>query len=190
MGLADRLGTTGEKNADWHPPSEKNSLDDGNAHIYEMIEDKQPDSKTQAEERQENLESALETKLMESFQGEGSPFTAELVTREVVRTFLLDKPGESKPTSINSKINALQRHLEDLLGGGDLTVAIGEDGVINYLAFPGAKEGTKKTFEVPVQGSNKIVKLEFTPLVVQDSKNPGKVIVKKVLCNEIKLIEK
>lgn len=219
MGLADRLGATEEENADWHPPSDSNEdarihaqiqtdekgdffVDkDGNRidipKFEPVVEEKTmpaiakaPVPKTQAEVRTQNLEGALEAKLMESFQGEGSPLTAELITREVVRTFLFEKPDGSKPVSIESKINALQRHLEDLLGGNDLTVTVGEDNVVNYLAFPGAKDGPKKTFEVPIQGSNKIVTLEFTPLVVQDSKNPGKIIVKKVLCNEIKIIEK
>lgn len=214
MGLAERLGAT-EEDVNKFPPNEDARINEpiqsdengdfvvingkrvdipkfepvgGEKTVSAIAKESVP--KTQAEVRTQNLEGALEDKMKKLFQGEGSPLTAELITREVVRTFLLEKPGESTSTGIESKINALQRHMEDLLGGGDLTVSIGEDGAIDYLAYPGAKEGAKKTLEVPIQGSNKIITLEFTPLVVPDSKNPDKMVVKKVLCNEVKIIEK
>ncbi|MFA6424058.1 MAG: hypothetical protein WCV83_01960 [Candidatus Magasanikbacteria bacterium] len=157
--------------------------------------------------RRKNIEDALNDKLIELFQDKKSSTVVELMTREIVRDYLatINKndpnraPGQrgflikkSPSNSVEAQAISVQQHLEMLLGSGSLVMMGEVGGKMEYAGFSGAKKGEKQTIEVPVSNrpnDKRVVRVEFTPLVVPDKKNPDKVKVVKVLCESVKITE-
>ncbi len=151
-------------------------------------------------ERKSNLENALPDKLAKSFQessSETDKLTAELITREVVRELVakLEKDGvskpksmfarktsasaESRPATVQEIENSVRENLGYFLGSDTLTIETAGDNVKYQIG----NKGEKQTVEVPIPSSNKLVTVEFTPLVSGTGK------VEKVLCDSVKITD-